>query len=391
MRTTGLSGSTPYIGSIMPVLSNRLGWDDLEDMRPWRVKMIIPETVQHVVLASRPNGAPTLDNFAVEERNLAPPQDNQVLIQNLYISLDAGFRNWMDEGSGDHILPAMVLGEPVMGLTLGRVIDSRHGDFKPGQILMSRLAWEEYSVTDGSDFLVKLDGGADYDCPLSWHMGILGDTGMSGYFGMTDIGRPQPGETVLVSAAGGAVGSVAGQIARIHGARVVGIAGGADKCRRLIDELGYDDAIDRHGPDMDAELSRACPDGVDVYFDSVGGPLLESVLDHIAVNARIALCGSVANYNATEPIPGPSNLFQLVTNQAHMEGFMTHLSHDRYPEARQQLLDWVEEGRLLNVEYMLEGIENVPVAFCDLFSGRNFGKTVVRLVDDEDDGARIKP
>lgn len=340
------------------------------------------ETVKHVVLAARPQGTPTLDTFAVREIPRGAPADGEVMIENLYISLDAGFRNWMDADSGDHILPAMEIDAPVMGLTLGRVVESRHPDFTEGELLMSRLAWEEVSITDATDFLVRVPD--TYDCPLSWHLGILGDTGMSAYFGITDIARPEPGQTVLVSAAGGAVGSVAGQIARISGARTVGIAGGAEKCRRLIDELGYDDAIDRHtmtSGDFDAELSRACPDGVDVYFDSVGGPMLEPVLDHITVGARIVLCGSVATYNATEPVPGPSNLFSLVTNQARMEGFMTHLMHDRYPEARAQLLEWVEAGKLTNNEHMLHGIENVPVAFCDLFAGRNFGKTVVSLVD----------
>ena len=189
--------------------------------------------------------------------------------KNLFVSLDAGFRHWMDEGSDDHIMPAMALDSPVLGQTLGRVVESRHPDFTPGQHLRARLAWEEFSITDATDFLVVIP--PDYDCPPNWHLGILGDTGMSAYFGITDIGRPKTGETVVVSAAGGAVGSVAGQIARIRGARAVGIAAGADKCRRLIDELGYDDAIDRT-TNIDAELTRACPDGIDVYFDSVGGP-----------------------------------------------------------------------------------------------------------------------
>ncbi len=334
-------------------------------------------TYKHVVLARRPQGAPVVEDFAVETAELVQPGPGEVLVQNLYASLDAGFRNWMDEGSGDHVLPAMEIGEPVMGLTLGRVAASEHPDFSEGDLLMSRFAWEEYSLTDATDFLVKLPD--TYDCPLSWHLGILGDTGMSAYFGMTDIGRPQPGETVVVSAAGGAVGSVAGQIARLMGARAVGIAGGAAKCQRLIDELGYDDAIDRHAPDLDAEFARACPDGIDVYFDNVGGPLLGNVLDHISVGARVALCGAVAAYSATEPLPGPSNLFQLVTNQATMQGFMTHLMADRYPAAREQLLEWNEQGKLRPVEHLLEGIENVPVAFCDLFAGRNFGKAVVKL------------
>ncbi len=331
----------------------------------------------HVVLARRPVGAPRTDDFAVVETTVPAPADGQVLIENLFVSLDAGFRNWMDEGSGDHILPAMPIGAPVMGLTLGRVIESRHADFAPGRLLMARLAWEHYSVTDGSDFLVVVPD--EYDCPLSWHLGVLGDTGMSAYFGLTDIARPQPGETTVISAAGGAVGSVAGQVAKIYGARTVGIASGAAKCARLVAELGYDVAVDRTSATFEDDLQAACPDGVDVYLDSVAGPVLRSVLGHLAVGARIALCGAVATYSSPEPLPGPDNLFQLVTQQARMQGYMTHLLHDRYGEARRQLMDWVEQGRLVAVEHMLDGIDEVGPAFCDLFAGRNFGKTVVRL------------
>jgi hypothetical protein len=337
------------------------------------------DTYRAVVLAARPKGMPTPSDFAVVERELRHPRDGEVLIQNLYASLDAGFRHWMDEGSSDHILPEMPIGEPVMGLTLGRVVESRHPGFAPGDLLMARLAWEEYSLTDATDFFVKVP--TEYDCPLSYHMGILGDTGMSAYFGIMDLARPEPGDTVLVSAAGGAVGSIAGQVAKIQGARTVGIVGGAAKARRIVEEFGYDAAIDRNG-DVEAQLAATCPDGVNAYFDNVSGPLLEHVLNHIAVGARIVLCGAVATYNATEPMPGPSNLFNLVTNQARMEGFMTHLNHDRYPEARRQLLAWISEGKLRNTEYMLHGIENVGIAFCDLFEGRNVGKTVVRLVED---------
>lgn len=335
------------------------------------------QTNLHVVLAARPDGAPQTSDFRLTESSLRPIDNGEVLIENLFISLDAGFRKWMDEDSGDHILPAMRIGAPVMGLTLGRVVESRHPDFTPGDLLMARLAWERFSITNAADFLVLVP--PEYDCPLSWHLGILGDTGMSAYFGLIDIGRPAPGETVVVSAAGGAVGSVAGQIAKIHGARTVGIASGAEKCCRLLDELGYDAAIDRTAGDMRDALAAACPDGIDVYFDSVSGPMLEDVLWHINAGARIALCGAVATYNAKKPLSGPSNLFQLVTNQATMQGFMTHLLHERYPKARRQLLDWVDAGQLVNVEYMLEGIENVGPAFCDLFAGRNFGKTIVRL------------
>jgi NADPH-dependent curcumin reductase CurA len=333
-------------------------------------------TNHQVVLRRRPNGAPVDADFAVVAKPLRPLGDREILVQNLYVSIDAGFRHWMDEGSGDHIMPAMALDAPVVGQTLGRVVESRHPDFVPGQHLRARLAWEEYSITDATDFLVVVP--PEYDCPPNWHLGILGDTGMSAYFGITDIARPGPGETVVVSAAGGAVGSVAGQIARIHGATTVGIASGVEKCKRLIDELGYDAAVDRT-KNLDTQLSRACPNGVDVYFDSVGGPTLQDILARINAHARIVLCGAVASYNATEQIAGPTNLFQLVTKQARMEGFMTHLLHDRYPEARQQLLAWVQDGSLVNMEYTLDGIDNVAKAFCDLFAGRNFGKTIVRL------------
>lgn len=335
-------------------------------------------TYRSVVLASRPQGAPRPEDFAVAEMPLRAAGSGEVVIRNLYASLDAGFRHWMDEGSSDHVLPEMPIGAPVMGLTLGEVVESGHPDFAVGELLMARLAWEEYSITDATDFLVRVP--TDLDCPLSWHLGILGDTGMSAYFGLLDIGRPQPGETVVVSAAGGAVGSVAGPVAKVFGARTVGIASGAEKCRRLVDELGYDAAVDRRG-DVDAQLASACPDGIDVYFDNVSGTLLEHVLARITPGARIVLCGAVATYNETEPLPGPSNLFQLVTNHARMEGFMTHFHHDRYPEARRQLLAWIADGRLRSTEYMLEGIENVGVAFCHLFEGRNVGKTVVRLTD----------
>ena len=231
-----------------------------------------------------------------------------MLIQNLYASLDAGFRHWMDEGSTDHVLPEMPIGEPVMGLTLGRVVASEHPNFAAGDLLMARLAWEEYSLTSATDFFVKVP--TEYDCPLSYHMGILGDTGMSAYFGMLDIARPSAGDTVLVSAAGGAVGSIAGQVAKICGARAVGIVGSAEKGRQIIEQFGYDAAIDRSG-DVAAQLRATCPDGVNVYFDNVSGPLLETVLDHIAPDARVALCGAVATYNAKDPLPGPRNLFNL--------------------------------------------------------------------------------
>ncbi len=339
-----------------------------------------------VLLARRPAGVPRENDFRVVEDDVRALASGEFLVENLYLSLDAGFRNWMNEESGDDVLPAMPLDRPVMGLTLGRVCQSRHPDYAEGALLMARLAWEEYSISDGSDFIVRLESDGRY--PLHYHLGVLGDTGMSAYFGLHDIGRPQPGETVLVSAAGGAVGSIAGQIARIHGARAVGLVGSAEKCARLCRDLGYDEAIDRSAPDVAERIAAACPEGVHVYFDSVGGPLLEQVLVHIAEGAGIPFGGAAPAYNAPVPLPGPSNLFALVLKSARLEGFMTHRNVDRYPEARSALSGWLDDGRLRSVEYIHEGVAQAGVGFCHLFEGRNFGKSVVRVRDDDASPAR---
>lgn len=332
-----------------------------------------------MLLARRPAGKPVPEDFEVARRPVRELCVGEFLVENLYLSLDAGFRNWMDEDSGDEVLPAMRLGEPVLGLTLGRVARSRHPAHPEGQLLMSRFAWEAWSISDGTDFIVEVEEMGDH--PLHYHLGILGDTGMSAYFGMSDIARPQPGETVLISAAGGAVGSIAGQIARLRGARTIGLTSSDEKCARLVEELGYDHALNHRASDFAAALAALAPRGIDVYFDSVGGGLLETVLDNLAEGARIPFCGAVANYASEEPIPGPRNLFRLVTQSATLRGFMTHHMVDRYPEARRQLLAWVEAGELRSVEYMHSGVENAGVAFCDLFAGRNFGKTLVSVSD----------
>jgi hypothetical protein len=333
-----------------------------------------------VILAARPRGQPAPGDFRVVSTPRPTIADGEFLLRNHYISLDAGFRNWMNEGSGDSVLPAMALGAPVMGLTLGEVVESRHADYVPGNLVMARLAWQEYSVANGHDFISRLPDQPP--CPLSYYLGVLGDTGLSAYFGLTEIAQPRAGETVLISAAGGAVGSIAGQIAKRFGAHTVGIAGGPEKCARLVSELGYTAAVDhRLGSEFAAALRKACPNGIDVYFDNVGGALLEVVLNQINAGARIVLCGAVASYGAQQPLPGPSNLFQLVTKQATMHGFLTHTRVDRYDAARATLVEWIERGEIVPIEYRLDGIDNVGRAFCDLFAGRNFGKTVVKLTD----------
>ncbi|MFN3232833.1 MAG: NADP-dependent oxidoreductase [Alphaproteobacteria bacterium] len=330
-----------------------------------------------VTLAKRPDGKPKASDFGVVTSETPALNPGEALIENLYVSLDAGFRNWMDEGSGDNVLPAMPLDKPVMGLILGKIIESKNPDYKEGALIMARLAWEAFSILTADDWHVVLEDDGVH--PLSYHLGVLGDTGMSAYFGLNDIGKPQPGETVLISAAGGAVGSIAGQIAKLKGARTIGFAGNDDKCRRLEHELGYDVGVNYNDANLVDRLADVAPNGIDVYFDNVGGPLLEVVLDQINEGARIPFCGAVATYGDQAATPGPSNLFQIVSKWATLQGFMTHTKLDRYPEARGQLSTWLKAGDIRAIEHMYEGVENCGVAFADLFAGQNFGKTVVKV------------
>ena len=329
-----------------------------------------------VVLARRPHGNPVETDFAVREAPLPKVSEGSFLTRNTYVSLDAGFRNWMNEDSGDEVLPAMELDEPVMGLVLAEVLESKHPDYQVGDKLMARFAWQTHSLSDGSDFIARLPAGLEFN--PSAYMGVLGDTGMSAYFGMTDIAKPTAEDCVLISGAGGAVGTIAGQIAKLSGARVAGIVGSQAKADWLCNTLGYDTAVVRSGDAPLAEaINEACPDGVDVFFDNVGGQTLEAVISNMNHRGRLALCGAISGYGVTPH--GPNNLFELITKQLKVEGFMTHFRHDRYDEAREQLSQWLRDGVIQSPEHRLEGIENVGKAFADLFAGENFGKTIVAL------------
>ena len=329
-----------------------------------------------VLLARRPNGVPVPDDFSVRETPVVQPDTGQALIENIYISLDAGFRNWMDEDAGDEVLPAMPLGQPVMGLTVGRVIASKPPNLPLGQLVMGRLAWESFSLAS-DDFLVPLDD--DETIPEHYHLGILGDTGMSAYFGLKDIGKPSTEDTVLISAAAGSVGYVAGQVARIMGAkRIVGFTSSEPKRQRLIQEVGYDEVINYRQGNLDEQLQAACPNGIDVYFDNVGGAILETVLSQINHGARIPFCGAVADYNSKTP-SGPGNLFMLVTQCVRLEGFLTHTKLERYDEARQQLKTWMNQDALQTFVQEYQGVDQCGIAFSDLFAGNNFGKTIVKV------------
>jgi NADPH-dependent curcumin reductase CurA len=329
-----------------------------------------------VVLARRPAGNPVEADFAVMSESLPEIPEGCFLTRNDYVSLDAGFRNWMNEDSGDEILPAMPLQAPVMGLVLAEVLESKHPDYAVGDKLMARFAWQTHSLSDGTDFIARLPAELEFN--PSAYMGVLGDTGMSAYFGITDIAQLTSEDTVLISGAGGAVGSIAGQIAKLMGARVIGIVGSEAKAEWIRNTLGYDAAVVRSWDTPLAEaISEACPDGVDVFFDNVGGQTLEAVISNMNHRGRLVLCGAISGYGVTPH--GPNNLFELITKELSVEGFMTHFRHDRYDEAREQLSQWLREGVIQSPEHRLDGIENVGKAFADLFAGENFGKTIVAL------------
>lgn len=329
-----------------------------------------------VVLARRPAGNPVEADFAVMSESLPEIPEGCFLTRNDYVSLDAGFRNWMNEDSGDEILPAMPLQAPVMGLVLAEVLESKHPDYAVGDKLMARFAWQTHSLSDGTDFIARLPAELEFN--PSAYMGVLGDTGMSAYFGITDIAQLTSEDTVLISGAGGAVGSIAGQIAKLMGARVIGIVGSEAKAEWIRNTLGYDAAVVRSDDTSLSEAIRdACPNGVDVFFDNVGGQTLEAAITNMNHRGRLVLCGAISGYGVTPH--GPNNLFELITKELSVEGFMTHFRHERYDEAREQLSQWLREGVIQSPEHRLEGIENVGKAFADLFAGENFGKTIVAL------------
>ncbi|MDG2460526.1 MAG: NADP-dependent oxidoreductase [Luminiphilus sp.] len=329
-----------------------------------------------VVLARRPAGNPVEADFAVMSESLPVIPEGSFLTRNDYVSLDAGFRNWMNEDSGDEILPAMPLSAPVMGLVLAEVLESKHPDYAIGDKLMARFAWQTHSLSDGTDFIARLPAELEFN--PSAYMGVLGDTGMSAYFGITDIAQLTSEDTILISGAGGAVGSIAGQIAKLMGARVIGIVGSEAKAEWIRNTLGYDAAVVRsEDTSLSEAIQDACPNGVDVFFDNVGGKTLEAAITNMNHRGRLVLCGAISGYGV---IPhGPNNLFELITKELSVEGFMTHFRHERYDEAREQLSAWLRQGVIQSPEHRLEGIENVGKAFADLFAGENFGKTIVAL------------
>jgi hypothetical protein len=323
-------------------------------------------------LAARPVGLPRPTDFAFEEAELRELGDGELLVKVQYISLDPAMRGWMNDAKS-YIRP-IAIGEVMRAIAIGSVVESKHPRFAVGVHVSGMFGLQEYAISNG-DGLMPLDPKL---APLPVMLGTLGMPGLTAYFGLLDIGKPVAGNTVVVSGAAGAVGSVVGQIAKIHGCRVVGIAGGADKCRYL-GEIGFDAAIDYKAGDVKAALRDHCPKGIDVFFDNVGGDILDAALTQLAPRARIIICGAISQYNNTTPVQGPSNYLSLLVNRASMTGMVVMDYTPRFAAAIGEMAQWMAAGKLRSREDIVHGLEQFPQALLKLFTGENHGKLVLEV------------
>lgn len=332
---------------------------------------------RQILLAARPHGNPKAEDFEVVSRPLPVPGDGEVLIRNLYLSLDPLNRIIM--GNADSDQPPIAVGDPMFGFTVAVVEQSDHPDFGVGDHVATMSGWQDYAVSDGTD-LRKVDPDA---APLSASVGVLGHTGLTAWVGLTKIVTPKPGGTLVVTAAAGAVGSVAAQIGRLRGWRVVGIAGGPEKCRHLREDLGVEVAVDHKAPDFARQLARAVPDGVDTVFENVGAPMFVALLPHLNIKAQIAVCGVMSQITRTEAAPGPDRvpavLRAVLYRDLTIRGFSTPDYWDCYPDFLAEVAPWVADGRLRYAEHVVDGLEAVPAAFPQMFEGRTVGKMIARV------------
>jgi len=326
-----------------------------------------------VRLASRPQGWVRPENFDISTAEMPSPAEGELLIRNIYLSLDPYMRPRMNDQ--ESYVPPFVVGEVLEGGVVGEVIASRRPDYAVGDIVIGMLGWEQFSLSNGEGLMKA----PFTDVPLSHYLGVLGMPGLTAYVGLMKIGRPRAGETVFVSAASGAVGSVVGQLARIEGCFVAGSAGSDAKVACLLDDLGFDAAFNYKTEDIGAGLRRVCPDGIDIDFENVGGAMLEQVIARMNDFGRIVFCGAISAYNQERPEPGPRNLFQLIAKRIRMEGFIVSDHYGDFPDYVAKARGWLADGRLKALETIVDGLETAPQALIGLFKGENFGKLIVRI------------
>ena len=324
-------------------------------------------------LTARPQGLPKRSDFSFAELAVLAPRDGQIVVRTHYISLDPAMRGWMNDARS--YIPPIKLGEVMRAGAVGEVVASKNPGFREGDAVVGMFGMQDYAVSDGSG-VQKVDAKL---APLPLYLSALGMPGMTAYFGLLDVGAPQAGQTVVVSAASGAVGALVGQIARIKGCRVVGLAGGAEKCAYVRDTLGFDAVIDYKNEDVGGGLSKHCPKGIDVYFDNVGGTILDDALARLARHARVVICGAISQYNSSA-VDGPKNYLMLLVQHARMEGFVVFDYAARYGEGMQAMAGWLKDGSLKSKEDIVDGLETFPETLLKLFSGENFGKLAIKSI-----------
>lgn len=330
------------------------------------------------VLASRPKGAPTADNFRLEDDAIPTPGEGQVLLRTVYLSLDPYMRGRMSDAPS--YSPPVPIDGVMCGATVSRVMRSHHSDFREGEWVLGYSGWQDYEIS-GGEGLVKLGENPEHP---SWALGVLGMPGFTAYMGLLDIGQPKSGETLVVAAATGPVGATVGQIGKLKGCRVVGVAGGSEKCRHAVEVLGFDVCLDHHASDFAEQLAKACPQGIDIYFENVGGKVFDAVLPLLNTSARIPLCGLVSGYNSTSLPDGPDRvpllMATLLKKRIRLQGFIISQDYGhRINEFQRDMSQWVKEGKIHYREQITDDLESAPEAFIGLLSGKNFGKVVIRV------------
>ena len=330
---------------------------------------------KQVILKNRPVGMPDENTWETTQNDIPAAQDGQFVVKQHYISLDPAMRGWMNDAKS--YLPPVGIGEVMRAGSVGEVVESKHPDYQVGDFVSGWGGVQQYAATDGQNWY-KVDPKL---VPLPVYIGTLGMPGMTAYFGILEVGAIKEGETVLVSGAAGAVGSIVGQIAKIKGCKVVGIAGGPEKCAYIKDELGFDAAIDYKSENIYTALKRECPKGIDVYFDNVGGEMLDAALAFLRMNGRIALCGAISQYNSTSGIEGPKNYLSLLINRGTMKGFIVMDYAKDYQKAAMEMGMWMAQGKLKSKEDIYDGIENFRETFNRLFTGEKMGKLVLKVME----------
>jgi NADPH-dependent curcumin reductase CurA len=332
---------------------------------------------KQLILKKRPIGLPEKDTWELIETEIPTPGDGEILVEQYYISLDPAMRGWMNDAKS--YIPPVQIGEVMRAGAAGKVLKSNNPKFKEGDYVYGWGGVQQYSVSDGQTFY-KVDKNL---VPLPVYTGTLGMPGMTAYFGILEVGKIKEGEIVLVSGAAGAVGSIVGQIAKIKGCTVIGIAGGADKCKYLVEELGFDGAIDYKNENIHARLRELCPKGIDVYFDNVGGEILDAALARLRRHARVVICGAISQYNNKEAVNGPKNYLSLLVNRASMTGMVVMDYAKDYGKAGMEMGQWMMQGKLKSREHIEEGIENFYETFLKLFTGEKLGKLILKIADEK--------